>query len=85
MSTTEATMEAISLKLPQRLLQEVTRCAQAVRMTRAEYIRKAIEDKNRETLAMLRAQRLAEVSRKVRAESMRVNAEFAATETDPDA
>ena len=78
-------MEAISLRLPERLLEEGTRCARAVRLTRAEYIRKAIEDKNRETLGDLRAQRLAEVSRKVRAESMRVNAEFAATEMDPRA
>ena len=40
---------------------------------------------NRETHAQLRARRLAEVSRKVREESMRVNAEFAAIEQDPDA
>jgi len=78
-------MEAISLKIPHKLLEEGTRCARAVRLTRAEYIRKAIEDKNRETVATLRAQRLAEVSRKVRAESMRVNAEFAAAEADPGA
>ena len=36
-------------------------------------------------LARLRAARLAEVSRRVREESMRVNAEFAAIERDPDA
>lgn len=40
---------------------------------------------NRETRAEVRARRLAEVSRKVRGESMRVNAEFAAVERDPDA
>jgi len=40
---------------------------------------------NRETRAQLRAARLAEASRKVRDESMRVNAEFAAIEHDPDA
>lgn len=53
--------------------------------TRAEYIRRAIEDENRETQAKLRAQRLAEVSRRVREERMRVNAEFAAAEADPGA
>ena len=49
------------------------------------YIRRAIERMNRETLTEVRARRLAEVSRKVRRESMRVNAEFAAVERDPDA
>jgi hypothetical protein len=39
---------------------------------------------NRETQAGLRAKRLAAVSRKVRNESMRVNAEFAEFETAPD-
>ncbi len=40
---------------------------------------------NREFEARMRAARLAEVSRKVRTESMRVNADFAAIERDPDA
>ena len=40
----------------------------------------AMERKNR-----LRARRLAEASRKVRRESMRVDAEFSAIEQDPDA
>ena len=35
--------------------------------------------------ARLGAERLAEVSRRVRDESMKVNAEFAAIERDPDA
>jgi hypothetical protein len=40
---------------------------------------------NRETRSVVRAKRLAEASKKVRKESMRVNAEFAAIERDPDA
>ena len=40
---------------------------------------------NRETRARIRAKRMAEASRKVRKESMRVNAEFATIERDPDA
>ncbi len=40
---------------------------------------------NRKVEARLRAERLAEVSKQVRDESMRVNAEFAAFERDPDA
>ena len=56
-----------------------------MRLTRAEYVRRALEDKNRETRAGLRASRLREASRKVLGESMRVNAEFAAIERDVDA
>jgi len=48
-------------------------------------LRRAIERMNRETRARVRARRLAEASRKVRRESLRVNAEFAAIERDPDA
>ncbi len=78
-------MEAISLKLSGELLAASSDCARALRLSRAAYIRRAIERMNRETRAQVRASRLAEVSRKVRRESMRVNAEFAAIERDPDA
>jgi metal-responsive CopG/Arc/MetJ family transcriptional regulator len=78
-------MGAISLKLPDELLEASGRCAESLRLSRAEYIRRAISRMNRETRDRLRAKRLAEVSRKVRKESMRVNAEFAAIERDPDA
>ena len=78
-------MGAISLKLPDALLDASGRCAAALKLSRAAYIRRAVERMNRETRAEVRARRLAEVSRKVRGESMRVNAEFAAVERDPDA
>ncbi|MBI4573572.1 MAG: CopG family transcriptional regulator [candidate division NC10 bacterium] len=78
-------MGAISLKLPDDLLEMSKRCAEALRISRAAYIRRAVERMNRQTRAQLRAKRLAEASRKVRKESMRVNAEFAAIERDPDA
>ncbi len=78
-------MEAISLKLPEDLLKTSGRCAGALRVSRAEYIRRAIERMNRETQAAIRARRLAEVSKKVRQESMRVNAEFSRIEGDVDA
>ncbi len=78
-------MGAISLKLPDDLLETSGRCAEALRLSRAAYIRRAVERMNRQTRAQLRAKRLAEASRKVRKESMRVNAQFAAIERDPDA
>jgi predicted transcriptional regulator len=76
---------AISLKLPEDLLEASGRCADALRLTRAEYMRRAIEQMNRETDARLRARRLGDASRKVRGESMLVNAEFEAVEQDIDA
>jgi metal-responsive CopG/Arc/MetJ family transcriptional regulator len=78
-------MESISLKLPEDLLETSGQYAQALNLSRAEYIRRAIEQMNRETRAMLRAKRLAEASRKVRPESMKVNAEFEAIEEEPSA
>ncbi|MGH7320943.1 MAG: CopG family transcriptional regulator [Candidatus Rokuibacteriota bacterium] len=78
-------MSAISLKLPDDLLEASNRCAEALKLSRAAYIRRAVERMNRETQARLRARRLADASRRVRAESMKVNAEFAAVERAPDA
>jgi len=75
----------IALKLPEELLSESARFARALQLSRAEYIRLAIRRLNRKTAARLRDVRLAEVSRRVREESMRVNAEFTAIEHDPDA
>ena len=77
-------MKSLALKLPDELLEESTRCADRLRVSRAEYIRMAIGRMNRKTAARLRAERLAEVSHRVREESMRVIAEFAAIERDPD-
>lgn len=78
-------MRAISLKLPEPLLEASGRCAEAMALTRAEYIRMAIENMNRRTKAHLRATRLAEASHRVREEGQRINAEFAEIEHDPDA
>ncbi len=78
-------MGAISLKLPEDVLETSRRCADTLHLSRAAYIRRAIERMNRQTETMLRARRLAEASKKVRKESMRVNREFSAIEQAPDA
>ena len=78
-------MVTISLKLPEDLLAASGALAQSSGISRAEYIRRALERMNQEQTAERRRRRMAEVSRRVRAESMRVNAEFAAVERDPDA
>lgn len=78
-------MAAISLKLTDELLASTGRYASRLKLTRAEYIRRAVESMNRDTAAHLRSRRLADASRRVRGESMRVNAEFAAVDRDVDA
>ena len=78
-------MQAISLKLPEDPLEDSARCAEALKMTRAAYVRRAIEQMNHTTNSKIRGERLAAASRKVRKESGRVNAEFAAIDQDPDA
>ena len=78
-------MPAISLKLPERLLDASGRCAAALQLSRAEYIRRALERMNRDTRGLLRAERLRAASSRVRQDSMRVNAEFDAIERDVDA
>lgn len=78
-------MSAISVRLPDEVLQVADQCASYMHMNRAEYIRRAIESMNAEAIARQRALRLAEVSRRVREENMAVNAEFAEFEDAPDA
>ena len=73
-------MGAISLKLPEDVLEASRRCADMLHLSRAAYIRCAVERMNQQTQALIRARRLAEVSKKIRKESLRVNREFAASE-----
>jgi hypothetical protein len=77
-------MKAISLKISEKILKAGDRYAQAMGLPRAEYIRRAIEKMNDEMAQQARAKRLASASRKVREQSMRVNAEFSAIERDID-
>lgn len=78
-------MAAISIRLPESLLKEAEQRARELNIPRAEYIRRAIESENAETAARLRRERMIAVSRRVREESMRINAEFDAIEDAPDA
>jgi hypothetical protein len=76
-------MQAILLKLSKKLLEATDRCARALGISLAEYIRRAVERMNRESEARTHAERMSQVSRRVRAESMRVNGEFATIERAP--
>ena len=77
-------MRSIALNLPDDIVEESGLYASRLHISRAEYIRMAIRRMNRKTAARLRAERLTELSKRVREESMKVNAEFAAIERDPD-
>jgi predicted DNA-binding protein len=78
-------MKAVLLKLPNELAEAGDACADSLGVSRAEYIRRAIDRMNRETARVRRARDLVKASKKVRAESSRVNAEFDAIEEDVDA
>jgi len=78
-------MKTISLNLPEDVLEASSEAARALGLSRAAYIRRAVERMNRVIEARQRAERMAQASKKCRAESLRVNAEFAAIERDPDA
>jgi hypothetical protein len=78
-------MRAILLKLPDELVEAGDSCADSLGVSRAEYIRRAIDRMNHETARIQRARDLINASKKVRAESARVNAEFDAIEGDVEA
>jgi hypothetical protein len=73
-------MATISLRIPDTLLTEVTQHSKEMHIPRAEYIRKSLVIMNRQTELEIRRKLMMEASRRVREESMKVNAEFDAME-----
>jgi metal-responsive CopG/Arc/MetJ family transcriptional regulator len=78
-------MTTLSLRLPDELLHDVDDFARQMHIPRAEYVRKALEQMNMAVAAQRRRKRLMETSLKVRAESMKINAEFSSVEDAPHA
>lgn len=78
-------MTAVSIRLPDDVLKDADKHAAEMHITRAEYIRRAIEHLNAETSDRRRRDRIMAASRRVCDDSMRVNAEFDAIEDAPDA
>ena len=76
-------MTTVSLRLPDNLLKEAENRAKVLHIPRAEYIRRAIAAMNDQVLAHKRRERLMAISKRVRAESMKVNAELDAVEGNP--
>jgi len=69
-------MGTILLKLPEHMLEISCRCARTLHLPISIYFRQAIEQMNQYAQAQLRSERLAEASKKVRKERLRVNQEF---------
>jgi predicted DNA-binding protein len=78
-------MATLSLRLPDSLLHDVDRGAQAMGVPRAVYVRIALEHLKEELEAKHLRDRIQKASLLVRAESMSINAEFSSIEADPDA
>ena len=75
-------MPVISIRLPDKLLNELDNGANILHIQRAEYIRKAIEHMNDEVFDNERKQNLIQASLRVRKNSMRINNEFDGIEDD---
>ena len=77
-------MATISIRIQDDILEELNKRSKALHIPRAEYVRRAVITMNKQVDRDLRKKRIMEASRRVREESMRVNAEFDAVEDAPD-
>ena len=76
-------MNTITVRLPENLLKELDNQSKKLKISRALYVRKALENLNREMEAQARRERLKNISLRVRNESMRINFEFSEIEDAP--
>ncbi len=76
-------MTTISIRLPNNLLNEVDEIVKDLNVPRTAYLRQAILSMNRKVKEERRRARIMKLSRRVRKESMRINAEFSEVEHDP--
>lgn len=77
-------MPTISIRMRVEEFEELNQHSKALDIPRAEYVRQALLAMNKQLDRDLRKKRIFAASRKVRAESMRVNAEFDVIEDAPD-
>jgi predicted transcriptional regulator len=76
-------MTTISIRLPENVLNEVDKIAKDLKVPRTAYLRQAILSMNSKVKEDRRKARIMKLSRRVRKESMRINAEFSEVEHDP--
>ena len=77
-------MSALTIRLPEEVVNEIDMRAQKLHISRSEYIRQSIEAMNKGIYEQERKARLIRVSKQVRKESMAINAEFSKVEYDPE-
>jgi predicted transcriptional regulator len=73
-------MTSVTLRLPDNVVYKVDINAHILHMSRNEYIKKAILAMNYDIQERTRKQKLRDASQRVRQESIKINAEFAAIE-----
>lgn len=76
-------MSALTVRLPNNVIDEVNNRAKKLHITRSEYIRKSIENMNKKLQQQERKDKFIRVSKLVRKESMVVNSEFSKVEYEP--
>jgi metal-responsive CopG/Arc/MetJ family transcriptional regulator len=76
-------MTTISIRLPDNVLDEVDRIVKDLNVPRTAYLRQAILSMNSKVKEERRRTRVMKLSKRVRKESMRINAEFSEVEHDP--
>lgn len=76
-------MTTISIRLPDNVLNEVDKIAKDLKVPRTAYLRQAILSMNSKVKEDRRKARIMKLSKRVRKESMRINAEFSEVEHDP--
>ena len=77
-------MSTISIRLKDEILQELNENSRKLHIPRAEYVRRAVVAMNKQVDKELRREIIMEASKRVREESMHINAEFDAVEDVPD-
>jgi predicted transcriptional regulator len=77
-------MGTISIRIQDDLLKKVDEQARKLHIPKAEYIRRAVIEMNKKVAREQQKKRIMNASRRVREESMKVNAEFDAIEDAPD-
>ena len=75
-------MATLSIRIPEELIRALDKHARALKLPRAEYIRRAIEAQNAVASLEAKRQTMRKASLKVRKESLRVLAEFEALHDD---
>lgn len=76
-------MSALTVRLPNNVIDEVNSRAKKLHITRSEYIRKSIENMNKKLQQQERKDKFIRVSKLVRKESMIINSEFSKVEYEP--